>query len=206
MKEIINTVMASLLSVMLGLTGTVVFVEPDVPTCCNKFQVGSVSVTLHVNVPEEWNYFIWEAEEEGPDWGIRIQVEGEENAAIQISGQHGTLNVSDFYPEPPETLITDQGLEAQYYKNKYETDDGEIFVDQYVVIGQMNSGFYGISLQMPQSIFDRNAETIQELLKSIEITEVQNEILTEEQASAFAGACFHLESFWSNLWHTYGTI
>ena len=61
MKEIINTVMASLLSVMLGLTGTVVFVEPDVQTCCNKFQVGSASVTINVNVPEEWNYSIWEA-------------------------------------------------------------------------------------------------------------------------------------------------
>ena len=206
MKEIIVMAVTLLLSVTPSLTGAAVCMEPAVQICCGEFQIGSVSVTLHADIPEEWAYSIWNAEEEMSDWGILIQVEGEDNATIQIKGQHGTLNVSDFYPEPPETLITDQGLEAQYYKNKYETDDGEIFVDQYVVIGQMNSGFYGISLQMPQSIFDRNAETIQELLKSIEITEVQNEILTEEQASAFAGACFHLESFWSNLWHTYGTI
>ena len=178
MKEIIAMVIAALLSVMPGFTGTVVYMEPDIQTCCSKFQVGSVSVILHVNVPEKWNYSIWEAEEEGPDWGIQIQVEREENATIQIRGQHGTLNVSDFYPEPPETLITDQGIEAQYYKNKYETNDGETFVDQYVVIGQKSSGFYGISLQMPQSIFDRNADSIQKLLKTIEITEVQNEILT----------------------------
>ena len=39
MKEIINTVMASLLSIMLGLTGTVVFVEPMCRHAATSFRL-----------------------------------------------------------------------------------------------------------------------------------------------------------------------
>lgn len=180
MKEIIIMAVTSLLSVMPSVTGTAVYMEPSVQTCCGEFQVGSVSVTLHADIPEEWDYSVWDTAEEMPDWGIRIRVEGEDNAIIRISGQHGTLNVSGFYPEPPETLVTDQGTEAQYYKTEYKTNEGENFVDQHVVFGQMNSGFYGISVQMPKSMFEKNAESIQELLRSVEITESRKEMLTEE--------------------------
>ena len=97
--------------------------------------------------------------------------EGKEEALIAIRGQYGTLDVSGLYPGPPETFLTDQGREAQYYKQEYASDQGEVFIDRYLVFGQLDSGFYGVSIQMPRSVFDRNEEAIQTLLKSIRITE-----------------------------------
>ena len=50
-------------------------------------------------------------------------------------------------------------------------DDGEIYVNQQIVIGQMKSGFYGISLQMPKTIYDDHIESIRKVLESVKITE-----------------------------------
>ncbi len=135
------------------------------------FLVGSTSVTINAAIPNSWNYQKWDVEKGIIDWGIEIQVEGDENSIIMISGQYGTLNVSSLYPDEPETFVTDQGIEAQYYKDEYRTSEGEAYVNQHIVIGQLNSGFYGISIQMPKKNFDENAESIQELIKSVEILE-----------------------------------
>ena len=135
------------------------------------FQVGPVAVTIQALLPEGWESIPEDVEEGSPDWGIRILAEGKEEALIAIRGQYGTLNVSGLYPGPPETFLTDQGREAQYYKQEYASDQGEVFIDRYLVFGQLDSGFYGVSIQMPRSVFDRNEEAIQTLLKSIRITE-----------------------------------
>lgn len=135
------------------------------------FQVGPVAVTIQALLPEGWESIPEDVEEGSPDWGIRILAEGKEEALIAIRGQYGTLDVSGLYPGPPETFLTDQGREAQYYKQEYASDQGEVFTDRYLVFGQLDSGFYGVSIQMPRSVFDRNEEAIQTLLKSIRITE-----------------------------------
>ena len=135
------------------------------------FQVGPVAVTIQALLPEGWESVTEDVEEGSPDWGIRILAEGKEEALIAIRGQYGTLDVSGLYPGPPETFLTDQGREAQYYKQEYASDQGEVFIDRYLVFGQLDSGFYGVSIQMPRSVFDRNEEAIQTLLKSIRITE-----------------------------------
>lgn len=135
------------------------------------FQVGPVAVTIQALLPEGWESIPEDVEEGSPDWGIRILAEGKEEALIAIRGQYGTLDVSGLYPGPPETFLTDQGREAQYYKQEYASDQGEVFIDRYLVFGQLDSGFYGVSIQMPRSVFDRNEEAIQTLLKSIRITE-----------------------------------
>lgn len=135
------------------------------------FQVGPVAVTIQALLPEGWESIPEDVDEGSPDWGIRILAEGKEEALIAIRGQYGTLDVSGLYPGPPETFLTDQGREAQYYKQEYASDQGEVFTDRYLVFGQLDSGFYGVSIQMPRSVFDRNEEAIQTLLKSIRITE-----------------------------------
>lgn len=135
------------------------------------FQVGPVAVTIQALLPEGWESVTEDVEEGSPGWGIRILAEGKEEALIAIRGQYGTLDVSGLYPGPPETFLTDQGREAQYYKQEYASDQGEVFTDRYLVFGQLDSGFYGVSIQMPRSVFDRNEEAIQTLLKSIRITE-----------------------------------
>ena len=135
------------------------------------FRVGPVAVTIQALLPEGWESVTEDVEEGSPDWGIRILAEGKEEALIAIRGQYGTLDVSGLYPGPPETFLTDQGREAQYYKQEYASDQGEVFTDRYLVFGQLDSGFYGVSIQMPRSVFDRNEEAIQTLLKSIRITE-----------------------------------
>ena len=124
-----------------------------------------------VDIPDGWNYAKWDVEQEVPDWGLQIQIGDHENSIIMISGQHGTLNVSGMYPDPPEIFITNQGIEASYYKDEFEMDSGETYVNQHIVIGQMKSGFYGIILQMPREIYDDNIEPIQKLLESVKIVE-----------------------------------
>ena len=145
--------------------------QEEVVTIKERFQLDSVSVTLQVDIPDGWNYFKWDVEQEVPDWGLQIQIGDHENSIIMISGQHGTLNVSGLYPDPPEIFITNQGTEATYYKNEFEMDDGEIYVNQQIVIGQMKSGFYGISLQMPKTIYDDHIESIRKVLESVKIAE-----------------------------------
>ena len=135
------------------------------------FLVGSTSVTIDVDIPNNWNYQKWDVEEGIPDWGIEIQVEDNENSMIMISGQYGTLNVSGIYPDDPEIFVTGQGIKAQYYKDEYQSSEDETYVSQHIIIGQLNSGFYGISIQMPEKTFDENSESIQELLKSVKILE-----------------------------------
>ena len=137
----------------------------------NNFQVGSVSVTMSMDVPEGWETVIWDVETEIPDWGIEIRADGKENARIMVKGQHGTLNVAQFYPEQPEAFATDQGREGLYYKGEYESEEGERFVDQHIVFGQLDSGFYGISIQMPKAVFEENQEAILDMLRSVKIVE-----------------------------------
>ena len=145
--------------------------DNEIVTIEECFQLDSVTVTIQVDIPDGWNYSKWDVEQEVPDWGLQIQIGDHENSIIMISGQHGTLNVSGMYPDPPEIFITNQGIEASYYKDEFEMDSGETYVNQHIVIGQMKSGFYGIILQMPREIYDDNIEPIQKLLESVKIVE-----------------------------------
>lgn len=146
-------------------------VHDEIISVSEDFLVGSSSVTIDVAIPNGWNYRKWDVEEESADWGIEIRVECDEDSIIMISGQYGTLNVSGLYPNDPEIFVTDQGIKTQYYKDEYQTIEGETYVNQQIVIGQLNSGFYGISIQMSKKNFDNNAESIQKLLKSVKIFE-----------------------------------
>ncbi|HIY59635.1 MAG TPA: hypothetical protein H9831_02970 [Candidatus Eisenbergiella pullistercoris] len=161
---------------ILGVTGTALSGRPQAESVQKIYGVypsGSFVAAIGADIPEGWEAVIWESEAEIPDWGIEIRAEGKENARIMVTGQHGTLNAAQFYPEQPDPFVTEQGREGLYYKGEYESE-GERFVDQQIVFGQLDSGFYGISIQMPKAVFEENQETILEMLRSVEIMEKKN--------------------------------
>ena len=44
-------------------------------------------------------------------------------------------------------------------------------MDQHIVFGELDSGFYGISIQMPKAVFEENQEAILDMLRSVKIVE-----------------------------------
>ena len=53
------------------------------------------AVEISLQMPEDWNYTLWDVEEESPDWGYSVIVQGREDAIFSIFGQHGTLTAAD---------------------------------------------------------------------------------------------------------------
>ena len=161
---------------ILGVTGTALSGRPQAESVQKIYGVypsGSLVGAIGAGIQEGWEAVIWESEAEIPDWGIEMRAGGKENGRIMVTGQHGTLNAAQFYPGQPDPLVTEEGREGLYYKGEYESE-GERFVDQQIVFGQLDSGFYGISIQMPKAVFEENQETILEMLRSVEIMEKKN--------------------------------
>ena len=51
------------------------------------------AVEISLQVPEDWNYTLWDVEEESPDWGYTVKVQGREDAILGIFGQIGRAHV-----------------------------------------------------------------------------------------------------------------
>ena len=37
-----------------------------------------------MQMPEDWNYILWDVEEESPDWGYSVKVQGREDAIFSM--------------------------------------------------------------------------------------------------------------------------
>ena len=42
------------------------------------------AVEISLQMPEDWNYILWDVEEESPDWGYSVKVQGREDAIFSM--------------------------------------------------------------------------------------------------------------------------
>lgn len=132
------------------------------------FQPYEQAVAISVQLPEDWDYTIWDVEAESPDWGYTVQVNGRDDAVIQIRGQFGTLT-ADGYSNGPESFQTSQGLTGQYSWDEYLLDDNTPAIQGIAVFDTELSGFYGVSFNMPKSVYDENKNSMEKVFQSIVI-------------------------------------
>ncbi len=130
------------------------------------------AVEISLQMPEDWNYTLWDVEEESPDWGYSVKVQGREDSIFSIFGQHGTLT-ADGYSNGPKSFQTSQGLTGQYSWDEYTLDDGNPAIQGGIVFDTELAGFYGVSFNMPKSIYSENKEIIDKVFQSIVIKEAQ---------------------------------
>ena len=130
------------------------------------------AVEISLQMPEDWNYTLWDVEEESPDWGYSVKVQGREDSIFSIFGQHGTLT-ADGYSNEPKSFQTSQGLTGQYSWDEYMLDDGNPAIQGQIVFDTELAGFYGVSFNMPKSIYSENKEIIDKVFQSIVIKEAQ---------------------------------
>ncbi|MCI9400164.1 MAG: hypothetical protein HFJ07_10180 [Lachnospiraceae bacterium] len=114
-------------------------------------------------MPEDWSYTAYEPSE--PDWGFTIQVQKREDAFINIFGQYGTLTFQSSSAESPKDFTTASGLTGKLYPDTYTEND--ITYINYQIVFDLAS--YGVSTNMPESVYNENKELIQQLLQSIVI-------------------------------------
>ena len=125
-----------------------------------------------MQMPEDWNYTLWDVEEESPDWGYSVKVQGREDAIFSIFGQHGTLTAADS-SNGPESFQTSQGLTGQYFWDEYTLDDGNPAIQGTIIFDTELAGFYGVRFNMPESIYRENRDIIDKVFQSIVIREAQ---------------------------------
>ena len=130
------------------------------------------AVEISLQMPEDWNYTLWDVQEESPDWGYSVKVQGREDAIFSILGQHGTLT-ADGYSNGPKSFQTSQGLTGQYSWDEYMLDDGNPAIQGRIVFDTELAGFYGVSFNMPKSIYNENRDIIDKVCQSIVIKEAQ---------------------------------
>lgn len=130
------------------------------------------AVEISLQMPEDWNYTLWDVEEESPDWGYSVKVQGREDSIFSIFGQHGTLT-ADGYSNEPKSFQTSQGLTGQYSWDEYMLDDGNPAIQGRIVFDTELAGFYGVSFNMPKSIYSENKDIIDKVFQSIVIKEAQ---------------------------------
>lgn len=130
------------------------------------------AVEISLQMPEDWNYTLWDVEEESPDWGYSVKVQGREDSIFSIFGQHGTLT-ADGYSNEPKSFQTSQGLTGQYSWDEYMLDDGNAAIQGQIVFDTEFAGFYGVSFNMPKSIYNENKDIIDKVFQSIVIKEAQ---------------------------------
>ena len=131
------------------------------------------AVEISLQMPEDWNYTLWDVEEESPDWGYSVKVQGREDAIFSIFGQHGTLTAADS-SNGPESFQTSQGLTGQYFWDEYTLDDGNPAIQGTIIFDtELLAGFYGVSFNMPKSIYSENKDIIDKVFQSISIKEAQ---------------------------------
>ena len=129
------------------------------------------AVEISLQMPEDWNYTLWDVEEESPDWGYSVKVQGREDAILGIFGQHGTLTGTGF-SNGPKSFQTSQGLTGQYFWDEYTRDDGNPAIQGMIIFDtEMLAGFYGVSFNMPESIYSENKDIIDKVFQSIVIKE-----------------------------------
>ena len=130
------------------------------------------AVEISFQMPDNWNYTLWDVEEESPDWGYSVKVQGREDSIFSIFGQHGTLT-ADGYSNEPKSFQTSQGLTGQYFWEEYMLDDGNTAIQGRVIFDTELVGFYGISFNMPKSIYSESKDIIDKVFQSIVIKEAQ---------------------------------
>lgn len=129
------------------------------------------AVEISLQMPEDWNYTLWDVEEESPDWGYSVKVQGREDAIFSIFGQHGTL--TDDSSNGPKSFQTSQGLTGQYSWDEYTLDDGNPAIQGTIIFDTELAGFYGVRFNMPESIYRENRDIIDKVFQSIVIREAQ---------------------------------
>ena len=129
------------------------------------------AVEISLQMPEDWNYILWDVEEESPDWGYSVKVQGREDAIFSIFGQHGTL--TDDSSNGPKSFRTSQGMTGQYSWDEYTLDDGNPAIQGTIIFDTELAGFYGVSFNMPKSIYSENKDIIDKVFQSIVIKEAQ---------------------------------
>lgn len=127
---------------------------------------------ISLQMPEDWKYTIWDVEEESPDWGYSVQANGTDDATFRIFGQFGTLT-ADGYSNGPKSFQTSQGLTGQYSWDEYMLDDKNPAIQGMIVFDTELAGFYGVSFNMPKSVYSENKDIIDEVFQSIVIKEAQ---------------------------------
>ena len=130
------------------------------------------AVEISLQVPEDWNYTLWDVEEESPDWGYTVKVQGREDAILGIFGQHGTLTGADS-SNGPKSFLTSQGMTGQYFWDEYTLDDGNPAIQGTIIFDTELAGFYGVRFNMPESIYRENRDIIDKVFQSIVIREAQ---------------------------------
>jgi len=136
------------------------------------FKLYERAVEISLQMPEDWEYTIWDVEEESTDWGYSVHVDGREDADFQIFGQFGTLT-ADGDPNGPEAFQTSQGLTGLYYWDEYTLDDGSPAIQGMIVFDTELADFYGASFNMPESVYSENKDIIDKMFQSIVIKEAQ---------------------------------
>ena len=132
------------------------------------------AVEISFQMPDNWNYTLWDVEEESPDWGYSVIVQGREDAIFSIFGQHGTLTAADLpNANGPNSFQTSQGLTGQYFWEEYMLDDGNTAIQGRVIFDTELVGFYGINFNMPKSIYSESKDIIDKVFQSIVIKEAQ---------------------------------
>ena len=131
------------------------------------------AVEISLQMPEDWNYTLWDVEEESPDWGYSVKVQGREDAIFSIFGQHGTLTDADS-SNGPKSFQTSQGMTGQYFWDEYTHDDGNPAIQGTIIFDtELLAGFYGVSFNMSKSIYSENKDIIDKVFQSIVIKEAQ---------------------------------
>ena len=149
-----------------------------------------------MQMPEDWNYILWDVEEESPDWGYSVKVQGREDAIFSIFGQHGTL--TDDSSNGPKSFQTSQGLTGQYSWDEYTLDDGNPAIQGTIIFDTELAGFYGVRFNMPESIYRENRDIIDKVFQSIVIREAQEIMLDLSVRAEFFEVVFH--NFRLKLW------
>lgn len=130
------------------------------------------AVEISLQIPEDWNYTIWDVEEESPQWGYSIQVLGRDDATFHIFGQFGTLTANN-YSNGPKSVQTSQGLTGQYFWDEYMLDDKNPAIGGMIVFDTELLGFYGVNFNMPKSVYNENKDVIDKVFQSIVIKQAQ---------------------------------
>lgn len=132
------------------------------------FQPYDQAVEISLQLPEDWDYTIWDVEEESPDWGYSVKIKGRDDAVFHIRGQFGTMT-ADGYLNGPESFRTSQGMTGQYSWDEYVLDDKTPAIQGIAIFDTELAGFYGVSFNMPKSVYSENKNIIEKVFQSIVI-------------------------------------
>lgn len=134
-----------------------------------RLKEGGIS-TISCQIPEDWEYTVWQDEGENARWGISVKVQKKEDATISIFEQFGTVTEWTYYINEPETFQTSHGVAARLYQETMIGEGDVPYISGAVMFDDSNEE--GVVFLMPQSIYNENEKLIRGVLQSIEITHV----------------------------------